>query len=67
MDDFKSFMTKYWGGFLGAIVALILACTGAYRVVVGIVLVCCGAWVGNYIQHHKDKVKSNLKGFIDKM
>ena len=67
MDDFRKFMDKNWGGLLGAIIALILACTDLYRVIVGVVLICCGAWLGNYIQHHKEKAKSNMKNFIDKM
>ena len=28
MEDLKKFLTKYWGGILGAIIALIIACTG---------------------------------------
>ena len=42
MEDLKKFLTKYWGGILGAIIALIIACTGFYRIIVGIVLVCIG-------------------------
>ena len=67
MEDLKKFISKYWGALVGGIIALILACTGIYRVIVGIVLVCIGAWAGNYFQHNKDKVKSKLKKYIDKM
>ena len=66
MEDLKKFLTKYWGGILGAIIALIIACTGFYRIIVGIVLVCIGAWAGNYFQHNKDFVKNKLKEFVDK-
>ncbi len=67
MEDLKKFISKYWGALVGGIIALILACTGLYRLIVGIVLVFIGAWAGNYFQHNKDKVKTNLKKYIDKM
>ncbi len=67
MEDLKKFMNNYWGGLIGGIIALILACTGFYRLIVGIVLVFAGIWAGNYFQHNKDKVKKSLKKFIDKM
>ncbi len=67
MDDFKKFMTNYWGAVIGGIVALIIACTGIYRLVIGIVLVVIGCWAGNYFQHNKDKVKAKLRNIIDKM
>lgn len=67
MNDFKHFISNCWGALLGGIIALILACTGLYRLIVGIVLVVIGAWAGNYFQHNKDKVKTNLKNFIDKI
>ena len=67
MEDFKKFLTKYWGGIIGGVIALILALTGIYRLIVGIVLVCIGIWAGNYFQHNKSKVKEKLKDFVDKM
>ncbi len=67
MDDLKKFITNYWGGILGGIATLILGCTGAYRVLIVICLICFGIWAGNYFQHNKDKVKTNIKKFVDKM
>lgn len=67
MEDIKKFLSKYWGGILGGIIALILACTGLYRIIVAIVLIAIGIWLGNYVQHNKDNVKTILKNFIDKM
>lgn len=67
MDDFKKFIATCGGALIGGAIALILACTGLYRLVIGIVLVVIGAWAGNYIQHNKDEVKSKLKNFIDKI
>lgn len=67
MDDFKKMMANCWGGLLGGIIALIIACTGMYRLIIGIVLVGMGVWAGNYFQHNKDHVKEKLKKFIDKI
>lgn len=66
MDDFKKFLSKYWGGILGAIIAIILACTGLYKFIVVVVLIVLGIWLGNYFQHNKNDVKTKLKNFIDK-
>lgn len=67
MDEFKEFLIKYWGGLLGAIIALILACTNLYRFVIGIVLIVCGFIAGNYLQYNKTKVKKKLKEIVDKL
>ena len=67
MEDFKNFLTKYFGGIVGGVIALILACTGLYRIIVGIVLVLIGVWAGNYFQHNKSKVKEKIKEFVDKI
>ena len=80
MDEFKEFLSKYWGGLLGAIIALILACTiigiivglilattNLYRFVIGIVLIVCGFIAGNYLQYNKTKVKKKLKEIVDKL
>lgn len=67
MDDFKEFLQKYWGGILGAIIALIFACTGLYRFVIGVVIVVFGWIAGNYFQHNKTKVKKKLKEIVDKL
>ncbi len=67
MEDFKNFLTKYFGGIVGGVIALILACTGLYRIIVGIVLVFIGVWAGNYFQHNKSKVKEKIKEFVDKI
>ena len=67
MDDFKDFLSKYWGGIVGAIIALILACTSLYRFVIGVVLIVCGSIAGNYLQHNKAKVKKKIKEIVDKL
>jgi len=67
MEDIKKFISKYWGAILGGIIALIVACTNFYRIVIGIVLIGMGIWAGNYFQHYKDNVKNKLKNIIDKL
>lgn len=67
MEDIKKFISKFWGAILGGTLALILACTELYRIVIGIVLIGMGIWAGNYFQHYKENVKNKLKKIIDKM
>ena len=67
MEDLKKFISKYWGAIIGGTIALILACTDLYRVVIAIVLIGMGIWAGNYFQHYKENVKNKLKKIIDKM
>ena len=67
MKDIKDFIMKYRGGILGAIVAILVLCTGFYKLIIGIILVCIGIYVGNYIQINKNDVKEKVKGFIDKL
>ena len=67
MDDFKKFINQYKGAILGIIIAIVLLATRLYDVIIGILLILAGAFVGNYIQQNKDDVKAKLKKFIDKM
>lgn len=67
MDEFKKFFTQYGGAVIGGIIALILSCTGLYRLVIALVLIGIGAYVGNYIQHNKQEAKDKAKDFIDKL
>ena len=67
MKDIKDFLMKYRGAIIGALIAILILCTGFYKLIVGIILVCMGIYVGNYVQIHKDFVKDKLKSFIDKL
>ena len=67
MEDIKNFLSKYNGAIIGVIVAIIILATRLYEVIVGILLILAGAFVGNYIQQNKDEVKDKTKKFIDKM
>ena len=67
MEDIKNFLSKYKGAIIGVIVAIIILAARLYEVIVGILLILAGAFVGNYIQQNKDEVKDKTKKFIDKM
>lgn len=67
MESFKEFLSKYLGAIIGVIVATLILCTRLYELMIGIVLILMGAFVGNYVQKNKDEVKIKLKNFIDRL
>ena len=67
MEDIKKFISEYKGEIIGVIVAIVILATRLYDVIVGILLLLAGAFIGNYVQRNKDDVKAKLKKFIDKM
>ena len=67
MDGFKKFLTEYCGAIIGGIVALVILCTRLYELIIGIILVALGIFVGNYVQRNKYEVKEKLKNFIDRI
>ena len=67
MGDFKDFCLEHKGAILGGLIAMILAVTGLYKVLIGLAIIILGIWVGNYIQKNKDSLKEKLKNFIDKL
>ena len=67
MDGFKNFWSQYKGAVIGLIVAILILCTKLYNVIIGIILICIGMFVGNYIQYNKYEVKEKLKKIIDRL
>ena len=67
MEDFKKFIGQYRGAIIGIIIAIIILATRLYALIVGILLILAGAFIGNYVQQTKDDVKTKLKNFIDRM
>ena len=67
MNEIKDFLMKYRGAIIGALIAILILCTGFYRLIVGIILVAIGIYVGKYIQINKSDVKEKIKNFIDKL
>lgn len=67
MDGFKNFMSEFGGAIIGAIIAILILCTGLFKLIIGIILILLGMFIGNYVQKNKYEVKEKLKYFIDKM
>lgn len=67
MGSFKDFISEYKGAIIGGIIALIVLFTRLHELIIGIVLICIGIFVGNYVQRNKYDVKEKLKNFIDRM
>jgi uncharacterized membrane protein len=65
-NDFKKFCLEHKGAIIGGLIAIIIACTGIYQLLIVFAIIVLGIWVGNYVQKNKDKVKETLKNFIDK-
>ena len=67
MDGFKNFLSQYKGAIIGIIVAILILVTRLHDLILAIVILVLGAFIGNYIQQNKEDVKTKLKKFIDKM
>lgn len=65
-NNIKEFFVKYAGAILGGIIAIILVCTGLFKLVAGLLIIVAGIFVGNYIQNNKEYVKEKLKELIDR-
>ena len=65
-NNFNTFINKGGGAIIGALIALILCFTELYKLLVYLVIVLAGAFLGNYVQKNKTNVKEKLKEFIDK-
>ena len=58
---------KYRGAIIGGIIAILLLLTRLYDLIMGIVLIGLGIYIGNYVQLNKEKVKDTLRKIIDRM
>ena len=67
MDNFKNFWNQYKGAIIGIIVAILILVTRLHDLILAIVVLILGAFIGNYVQQNKEDVKAKLKDFIDKM
>ena len=66
MNGFKDFITQYRGAIIGVIIAILILVTRLHDLILAIVVLVLGAFIGNYVQQNKDFVKTKLKSFIDK-
>ena len=53
MNNFKDFLYEYRGAIIGAIIAILILVTKLYQLVIGIILIGMGRFVGDYIQTNK--------------
>ena len=67
MDEIKNFLSRYRGSIIGIIVAILILCTRLYDLIIAVVVIIMGAFLGNYIQQNKYDVKEKLKKFIDRL
>lgn len=67
MNGVKEFIKQYRGAIIGVIIAILILITRLHDLILAIVVLVMGAFIGNYVQQNKDFVKSKLKNFIDKM
>ena len=67
MNNFKEFWNQFRGAIIGVIIAILILITGLDKLILAIVVIAIGAFVGNYVQRNKEDVKAKLKNFIDKM
>ena len=64
--DFNMIAENYGGAIIGGLIALILCFTRLYRLLILVIIIVVGAFIGNYVQKNKSVVKEKLKAFIDK-
>lgn len=64
--NFAWYVQEYKGAIIGALIGLVFIVTGLSKLLLGILLIIAGAFIGLYIQKNKDTVKQKLKEFIDK-
>ena len=67
MENIKKFLETYGGAIIGALVAILILCTHLYDLMIWIIFIAFGIFVGNYIQRNKTEVKEKLKNFIDRL
>lgn len=65
-NDFKKFCLEHKGAIIGGLIAIIIACTGLYKLLITLVIIGLGIWIGNYVQKNKEQVKEKIKNFIDR-
>lgn len=65
--NLKDFWNNYKGAIIGIVIAILVLITRLHDLILAIVVLVLGAFIGNYVQQNKEDVKTKLKSFIDKM
>ena len=63
--NFNKLVENYGGAVIGGIIALILCFTRLYRILIIVVVIIAGAFIGNYVQKNKETVKAKVKQLTD--
>lgn len=66
-ENNNNFFTNNLGAIIGIIIGLVLACTKLYRLVIVVLAVLGGAYIGKYLQYNKEEAKDKMKKFIDRL
>lgn len=67
MKDFKNFIYEYRGAIIGAIIGIIVLCTGFLKIALWLIVIGFGIFMGNYIQQNKYEVKQKIVDFINRL
>ena len=67
MNGFKDIWNQYKGAIIGIAIAILILITRLHDLILAVVVLVLGAFIGNYVQQNKEDVKAKLKSFIDKM
>ena len=65
MGSIQDFWNNNKGAIIGILIAILILCTKLYNVILALVLLILGAFIGNYVQKNKEDVKIKIKNFID--
>ena len=64
--NFAWYVTEYRGAIIGGVIALLFIATGLSQLVISLVVLAVGMFLGYYVQNNKEVVKQVLRNFIDK-
>ena len=67
MEEFKEFLIRFRYQIIGALIAILLLCTGLYKLILAILLIIAGIYAGYFFGKNKEVIKEKLKNLIDKM
>lgn len=65
-NSIKDFLIKYKGAIIGGMIAILLVCTGLFKLLIVFGIIAIGVFIGHYVQNNKEEVKDKLKDFIDR-
>lgn len=66
MEQFKEFLIKYRGAFIGGIIAIIALILKIHQILIGCLIILAGIFIGNYVQQNKEKVKETIRKIVDR-